>query len=397
MIKRLLLAVVTTALLVGVAGPAHAASPRVTRDLFGMHVSTIGTGAEYPNVGVGAVRLWDTATSWRDVERERGVYDWTRLDAAVAAAEGHGASVMLVLGGTPVWYAKDPTAPSIYGAGFSSPTNDLGAWKNYVRAVATRYRGRITAYEPHNEGDILAFWSGTDAQLLTESRLAYKTIKSVDPSAIVSSPSFVDRTQGSQYAIMRYLTHGGARWADVISYHPYGMPEYGPEQNASLITYLRRKMKAAGIVKPIWSTEVNLGLPFGDVKEDTPDWSDEKQAAYVVRTYLLQHSVKVERVYWYDWSRAGFLGVKMGSDTAPASVAYALVQRWMTGHQVDRCVKDARGTYGCRIHGRGTVRWNPTRTVSYAASSRPVDSGGHFLAVGRVAVGGSPILFREGR
>jgi hypothetical protein len=39
-------------------------------------------------------------------------------------------------------------------------------WGNWVRAVVTRYKGRIKYYELWNEPDAWNWWSGTTPQML---------------------------------------------------------------------------------------------------------------------------------------------------------------------------------------------------------------------------------------
>ena len=55
--------------------------------------------------------------------------------------------MLLVLGQTPEFHAKDPAAESFYGAVASSPPR-LAAWKRYVRKVAERYAGRPVVLQP---------------------------------------------------------------------------------------------------------------------------------------------------------------------------------------------------------------------------------------------------------
>lgn len=396
---KTLLTILLTTMMIVLASPAQAAS-KPDPSFFGMHVPGISEGAYPDTVGITSVRLWDTYTSWRDVEVSRNEYNWTRLDEAVRNAESHNDSVMLVLGGTPEFYAKDPSSPSIYGAGFGSEVNDLGAWKNYVRAVATRYKGRITAYEPWNEGDITAFYNGSESHLITLARIAYQTIKSVDSNATVTSPSFVDRLASSQWEIMSYLKHGGAEYADAVSYHPYGMPEYGPEQNAGLVTSLRAKMVAKNIHLPVWATEINYALPFGDFKGPAIVYSEWQQAAFMSRTFILQNNAHVKRVYWYAWSDAEFLGVKMMSagTKTPAANALETVKYWLRA-PVDTCSVSKAGTYTCRVRysGRdGFIRWNPTHTVYPKAPNNTLTKHnmyGRLLSYSR-QVGSAPVLYR---
>jgi beta-glucosidase/6-phospho-beta-glucosidase/beta-galactosidase len=40
-------------------------------------------------------------------------------------------------------------------------------WRTFVRAVATRYKGQIEAYEIWNEPNLKMFWTGSVEQLVT--------------------------------------------------------------------------------------------------------------------------------------------------------------------------------------------------------------------------------------
>ena len=49
--------------------------------------------------------------TWRDIETSPGVYDWSRLDAYVQAAQQHDVEVTLVLAMTPSFYGPASTLP----------------------------------------------------------------------------------------------------------------------------------------------------------------------------------------------------------------------------------------------------------------------------------------------
>jgi polysaccharide biosynthesis protein PslG len=400
MLKKVAVSALVAASVVGFTGSAQAATsgPVIPRSLFGMHLPTITSG-DYPaEITPGSVRLWDTGTAWRDIELTRGVYTWGPMDRAVDTARAHGATVMLVIGaGTPAFYQKTHN-PSIYGIGYSSAANDLGAWRNYITALATRYKGRIGAYEPINEADITSFWTGTDAELVTQSRIAYQTINAIDPHAIVTSPSFVDRLSGSQYRIVNYLTKtGGCKWSEAISYHPYGQPVTTAEKNADLIITLRQKLRALGCTKPIWSTEINVGLQGGDVKPDAALISPDYQASIIFKTYPLQWSAGARRVYWYDWSDAPFLGVTKGPEVAKA---FQYVQKVMAG-QFLGCnrVKDL---YTCTIkYGRyryGIIRWAGSDFTTFSLPRHSIAMydmyGSQISRHSRINVGTSPVVIK---
>ena len=80
----------------------------VDAGMLGMHVAGAQEG-DWPgdSVPVSSLRLWDTGTSWLQIEATRGRYDWRGLDTALATASAAGVSdVLMVLGPTPVWNAS---------------------------------------------------------------------------------------------------------------------------------------------------------------------------------------------------------------------------------------------------------------------------------------------------
>ena len=48
----------------------------------------------FPQAPVGAVRLWDSGVTWREIETSPGVFDFSRLDVAVSTARNRGADVL---------------------------------------------------------------------------------------------------------------------------------------------------------------------------------------------------------------------------------------------------------------------------------------------------------------
>lgn len=408
----------------GVA-PASAAAPALSSRLaprflptgdsyFGVHENQVGQG-RWPDVPAGtvsSVRLWDTGTSWRDVNPAPGVFRWQVLDAAVDNARAHGASVDLVLGSTPQWAARYPWSyVSSRGTssmdGSASPPRSEVDWVVYVQAVAQRYRGRISAYEPWNEANLSGFWQGSPTQMARLSSLAYRTIKRIDPHAAVTAPSASLRGSGTTW-LSHYAGAGGFRYADAINVHAYPRPEGGPEEAAALVRWVRTVLGAKRVHLPIWDTEINYGHPIGGLGA-TRRLSVADQAAFVARTYLLGRSDDVARTYWYDWSAAPFLSVAMtraGSvENAPPATAFIITRAWLRGRMAP-CAVDRAGTRTCTIlyaRGRGVVTWNPGRRVTvttprYTAYQQDVRGTAWRSGGGRhVRVGSSPLLFRTYR
>src|SRR5262249_17382382 len=157
-------------------------------------------------------RLWDAGVNWPDLEPNKGQWQFGRLDRFVALAHQHGTSILLPLGGSPWWASSRPQLASPYSPGFTAMPANLDDWRSYVKTVATRYKGRIPAYEIWNEPNLNDFWSGTTAQMLTLTKEASEIIHSVDPSALVVSPSAT-----ADYGVpwlQEFLRQGGGQYVD---------------------------------------------------------------------------------------------------------------------------------------------------------------------------------------
>ncbi len=421
-VTAVLAALVALAVATTTAAPASASVQPVpsTRyaptgaSYFGVHEGgvTRGRWPQVPPGTVSSVRLWDTGTTWRDVNPAPGVFRWDALDAAVDNAEAHGADVDLVLGSTPQWAAQRPwsyvtSAGSSSMDGSASPPVSEVDWVVYVQAVATRYRGRIAAYEVWNEANLSLFWQGSTVEMARLSSLAYRTIKRIDPLAVVAAPSATLRGSGTTW-LSHYANVGGFRYADAINVHAYPRPQDGPEGAAALIRRARDVLAAKGIRLPVWNTEINYGHAVGGIGA-THELSVRDQAAFVARTYLLGRSDRVARTYWYDWSSHPALSVRMtrpDSDrSAPPATAFVVTRAWLRGRMAP-CAVDRAGTRTCTViyaKGRAVVTWNPHRVVTVTTRANTVFQQNVFgqtwpvRAGRRVRVGSSPMLFRTYR
>ena len=367
------------------ATPAAALSMKVDRRLFGLH-DTDPTSASFPAITAGSLRLWDAGVRWADIETAPGVYDFARLDDIVRAAKARNVELTLVLGQTPTFHGSAPTA---------MPT-DMTAWTSYVRALATRYaaanwgyRG-IAAYQIWNEANVKSYWTGTPVQMAELTRAAYGTIKTVDRGALVVGPAFAARIaeQTRGIGFFYYIRLGGVPiWQslDAISLNLYPLARYAdgslgtPEKSMSILASTRVQLQLRGVPasKPIWNTEINYGLATGGTGGSS-SITAERQAAYVLRTYLLNAANGIKRVHWYAWDRPDLGNTKLavpGAGTPSlAGKAFGLAQAWMVGGTLrgasktaKPCTKDRAGTYTCVITYPGGVRrvyWNPTKKVT---------------------------------
>ncbi len=377
------------------------AAGSVTREFFGVHDHD---PLSWPDAPVGSLRAWDCGVTWREIETSPGVFDFSRLDAIVETAKANDSDVLLVLGQTPVFHARNPASESFYGEGASSPPR-LEAWKRYVRKVAERYAGQPVVLQVWNEPNVSGFWSGTPRQMARLTKATYDVLASVSPRPTLVAPALVTRLIGQRAWIDKFWAQQVdgqpvADFVDVVSLQLYPEADGTPESSMELLAAIRVVLERHGVAKPIWNTEVNFGLtglPVSPV-------STKQQMANVARTYLLNAANGVERVYWYGWDQQQIVDTLLtepdGVTATAAGKAFRTVQRWMNGATVQSCDVDAGGTYLCTLtHGDELRRvyWNPTTSTSLtppqdASSLESADgddrnlTSGQSLDIGRLPV-----------
>ncbi|MDQ1627568.1 MAG: polysaccharide biosynthesis protein PslG [Actinomycetota bacterium] len=362
------------------SAPAQAAAkPRgiaVSKYFFGMHDND---PTSWPVARVGSIRLWDSGVTWRDIEAAPGQYDWARLDAQVASARVRGAEVTLVLGQTPQFYARGTTsAPEFVATGATRPP-DIAAWRAYVHAVADRYAGRISALQVWNEANVIGFWSGSVGQLAELTYWARYELTGVNRThgskMQLVSPGFVARSNVGVVSAYWAQSFNGVRMGslvDKVALSLYPSPAGTPEDTITRLAAVKRILSRYKVTKPIWNTEVNFGLIGGGNTPTPTHISPERQAAYVVRTYLLNASSGIERVFWYRWDLTSIANTVLSINGSPtlAGRAYGLTQSWLAGARLQGCPRAAKGalkgTYVCTLSVRGGVNriyWNPSRSA----------------------------------
>lgn len=253
-----------------------------------------------PMPPTGPIRIWDAGVQWADIEKVRGTYDWSKLDALIAAAGSR--SIMLVLGHPPAWAAKDGPdgrQAAWMPAGSNRPPKTMQLWRGYVEAVVTRYKGRVKLYQVWNEPADKRFYSGDISEMGTLCKAAYQVVKRIDPDARVVSPPLQPRRQAGWRTrgqlLLKSLKDAGYPF-DIWSMHVYPQNGEGIEgfvrDSKLVIDALEKHSKKA----PLWITEVNYnvagqGNPYPlpqqiKLKKDTEDSCK---------------ILDIGRIYWYSY------------------------------------------------------------------------------------------------
>jgi hypothetical protein len=354
----------------------------------------VSGGVPWPTARFGTLRLWDTGTAWTSLEPQQGVWNWQPLDIWVAAAEQHGVpDILLTLGQTPPWASTNPDDVNYVGAGAPAPPTDNQYWRDYITAVAQRYKGRIRYYEIWNEPNDPTYYTGSVDELAELTKEAYTIIKSVDPGNTILSPA----AYATGY-LDQLLQAGIASYVDMIAYHFYETP---PELAAADIANVNLVMAAHGASAiPVWATEGASG--------NNATAPEDLAAAYLVRKYLIHLAFGSIRFDWYAWGKATTFCVGTEENDprvlTEAGRAFGILLSWLRGASLTGASVDAAsGTWqiGLTLDGgtHAIIVWNPYQTVPFAIPTT-LDSVSQHDIFGSVtpvqgssvSVGSSPVL-----
>ena len=192
-----------------------------------------------------------------------------------------------------------------------------------MSTVASRYRGRIDAYEIGNEPNLLTFWSGTPDQYAQLVSTAAATIRATDPSAKILVNGGLVRSKFDVATLAKWLSpmsaSGLARTVDAVSLHVYPTVATLGSPTRDLLTSMKSALAANGWGSvPAWITEVNV--------RDGARLSAADQASAVKALGQQLVSAGFDRAYWYAWTDLGtdqMVQFQPGSGGAAALAAFS--------------------------------------------------------------------------
>lgn len=389
----------------------------------------------WPAVPIGSFRLSDNLTSWAQINKSDGNYDWRLLDEKLTEIEEHGVNdVLYTFRLTPSWASSKPSHNCVAGqtgmpalatmTGSCDPPNDLNAdgtgtdkhWKDFVTAIAVHNRNSRSGHiryweiwnEPHNE----FFWSGTFEQMVRMAHDASSILKDIDPKALVLSPSVGLEVGKSVEWITRYLAAGGGTYADIIAFHGYvHSGKFGVYPSAAdLIPRLENfksiLAKYGQNSKTLWDTEASWGNATAMGFDD-----EDLQAAFLAQFYLLHWSLGVPRLYWFAWNN-GTVGTLWMPDPGrrfnpgrltKAAVAYGELYKWLNGSVMSHPCSQSGDLWSCsitqpggheaQIVWAGGGEWDFT-PKELPAKMRTLDGSVSTLS-GETKINSKPVLFQS--
>lgn len=225
---------------------------------------------------------------------------WAKFDDVVDRADALGLHLILRLDTSPRW-ALPADAPD----GRAPPVRDEDYW-DFVAQVATRYRGRVAAYQVWNEPNLAVEWGGRAPDAAAYARLlhgASQRIRQADPSALILMAALAPTLTENQDALneliyLQQLYDAGVRGDyDVLAVQAYGLrggPD-DPRADRTDVTFsrpalVRQVMQRNGdAATPVWATEFGWNV--------NPPTLPEQRFGRVTPTLQARYTVRaVERV-----------------------------------------------------------------------------------------------------
>lgn len=296
---------------------------------------------------------------WGDLEREKGVFAFPEKYEALVnklAEAKIRAHLNLV-------YSN-----KLYNDG-KAPFDEEGftAYARYAAEVVKHFP-QIYSVEVWNEWNSPGFCPGPAASKpdVYEAliRHTYDAVNKARPDVTVVGCSTTGLWWGGYLWLERFFQRKDSlRLMDALSFHPYNCaldPEYLTESVAKLRAMIEMSGQAA--TRALWVTEV--GWPVNVAPQAVADQvyesdrkivTEELQAIYLVRSYVLLLASGVERIHWYDLMNDGtdpkhgehnFGLIRHPADARgkytpkPAYVAYAAMTRQLAGAEFARAEQE---------------------------------------------------------
>ncbi|HAX91673.1 MAG TPA: hypothetical protein DCY07_05640, partial [Rhodospirillaceae bacterium] len=251
---------------------------------------------------------------WYEVEKGRGSFVWGYFDTFVKRLREQELKAVIVLGGGHPAYTKEIKAPegNIDGAETyllaPSTPESVAAFARYAAKTVSHFGGDDIIWELWNEPDSDRFWAPRanvkDYTVMADA--ACRAMRKAAPTARIVGPGMAE--MAGRWGTMKagflgaVLRSPALACFDAISMHPYRDGETPPETVLPAYKKLRAFIKAftPKDQKPLPVLSTEWGFTTTEVSEDD-------QAAFLLRSFLLNSLSGVPVSIWYEWrdARAG--------------------------------------------------------------------------------------------
>ncbi len=314
-------------LLVAALAPTTAAEgKKVPKGFFGLAQGGAAADAkDYRQMAHAKVRSYRVSVIWREVEPQRGAFNWAPIDRRVGGLASNGITPVLRIWGAPAWATGSGHlgVPPLKGGAKK-------AWKSFLKAAVKRYKkgGRYWKDHPGARAKPVKFW-----QIWNEPNLAkYFSKPGTSPPKSVpkTAKAYAKLVKSSDKAIHKADKHAKVVLAGLTSkpkkkklapdkfikkflkvrkitkhFAATALHPYAPKisKYKSRISKFRKAMKKGGAKKkPMWLTEVGWGSEKNGQSLNKGIGGQAKLLKKSFKTTLKHRKKwKIGRLFWFDW------------------------------------------------------------------------------------------------
>jgi len=261
---------------------------------FGVNIHFTGDPKDLDLIRDGGFKFIRMDLGWGGIEREKGNYNFERTgyDALTDGCSKRVIRILYILDYSNHLYESDQSVRTEEGR---------KAFAAFAEAAAKRYKGKGILWEVWNEPNIKQFWtpqpSADDYCKLVEA--AAPLVKQADPSGLVVAPA----TSTIPFDWLEACFKNGLlKWIDVLSVHPYrSQPPETVIKDYEKLRELIKRYAPQGKDIPIISGEWG----YSNINWDKAQLSEEQQARFLAREFLINLYQKISVSIWYDWKNDG--------------------------------------------------------------------------------------------
>ena len=285
-------------------------------DIYGINTHVWGPSVleKVKEANIGWIRV---DADWNEIEKNKGIFDFGRLDDAINFAVKKKLKVLLILAYTPSWAngGKDKSFPPL----------DVSYWRRFVSKTVKRYKGKVHYWAIWNEPNLKDFFSGNPRDYLDKILIpAGQEIRAVDPDSKIVAPeiSYSTSPESRWDTYMKTVLNKGKKFIDIVSIHIYDNRgadaimkkiEEGDEVYPSVVNI--KTITGYGD-KELWLTET--GWSTDVVSEDI------QATNYLNLLKRVLNSTSVDKIFFYeikDIENVSHYGI-LRSDNTPKKAYY---------------------------------------------------------------------------
>ena len=261
---------------------------------FGVNIHFRGEPRDLDLIADAGFKFIRMDLTWEAIEREKGTYEFENsgYDALTKACAKRGIRLLYILDYSNRLYESDRSVRTRRGR---------EAFADFAEAAASRYAGQGILWEIWNEPNIEQFWrpqpSAEDYCDLVEATAPH--VREADRTGLVVAPA---TSQIPFEWLEACFKRGLLKWIDALTVHPYrSQPPETVVEHYARLRCLIQKYAPKGKEIPILSGEWGYSL----IEWNKARLSQEQQARYLVRMFLVNLYQDVPVSIWYDWKDDG--------------------------------------------------------------------------------------------